>query len=78
MLYDFYIRALNSIQECFSTSGHVTLRKKNCYLRLLKVTHLVISLQLQEEKKKRQQIIHLGTTGQNKGSLSSRDYGIVT
>ena len=51
MLCDFYLRALNSIQECFSTSGHVTLRKKNCYLRLLKVTHLVISLQLQERKK---------------------------
>ena len=34
-----------------TTSGHVTLRKKNCYLRLLKVTHLVISLQLLGKKK---------------------------
>ena len=34
-----------------TTSDHVTLRKKNCYLRLLKVSHLVISLQLQGKKK---------------------------
>jgi len=33
-----------------TTSGHVTFRKKNCYLKLLKVTHLVISLQLQEKR----------------------------
>ena len=50
-----------------TASGHVTLRKKNCYLRLLKVTHLVISLQLQGKKKDNKSFI-LAQRGRTKDS----------